>query len=296
MFKKNNGRKTINRIGDYPDYYRTIGAPMESNILSLPTGVSLRVTRFSPDQPDHLPPVVFLPGMLSGIENFQRVMYEFTRNFVVYFVETREKKSGICKSDAEYTIESMAADIKEVIALLGMKEKQYILLGYSMGASVIVEAFSLLENKPSILVTIVPNTEFRFPAWSLWLASFIAPFFGIIKPFLKQYIRFFHVNTKEDPEMHRIQMRVLDGADPRKLCATIRAIAPYKIWDRLDAIDVPMLVIGASKDSLHTHDDSLHMASMVKTSTYIDLETNERNHGGEVVEIIRKRVSISVQN
>jgi len=88
--------------------------------------------------------------------------------------------------------------------------------------------------------------------------------------------------------MHRIQSRVLDAADPRKLCATIPAIASYTVWDRLAGIDIPLLVIGASKDSLHTNDDAIRLASMVENSSYVDLETNERNHAGEAAEVVRK--------
>jgi hypothetical protein len=52
-------------------------------------------------------------------------------------------------------------------------------------------------------------------------------------------------------------------------------------------IDVPILVIRASKDSLHNQDDSLRLSSMLKDARYVDLETNERSHGGEVAETIR---------
>ncbi len=39
--------------------------------------------------------------------------------------------------------------------------------------------------------------------------------------------------------------------------------------------------------SLQKKDDALRLASMVKNSSYIDLETNARSHGGEVAVITR---------
>jgi pimeloyl-ACP methyl ester carboxylesterase len=267
--------------------YAAEGASFSSEHLPLSTGVSLLVIRFAPAHPGPFPSIVFIPGLLSGIENFKPVLREFTRDFTVYFVETREKRTSLCNPDAKFSIPVMALDMAEAVAQLERKEKGYILLGYSLGASVILEGFQKLRAKPAALVVIVPNTEFRFPAWSLWLAGFIAPFYGMIKPFLKLYIRYFHVNMKEDPEMHRIQSRVLDAADPRKLCAILPALASYTVWDRLKDIDIPMLVIGASKDSLHTHGDALRLSSMVENSRYVDLETNERNHGEETAELVR---------
>jgi pimeloyl-ACP methyl ester carboxylesterase len=271
----------------YLSQYAAEGTECNSNYLPLSTGVSLLITRFIPVNPGKSPSIVFIPGLLSGIENFKPVIREFTRDFTLFFVETREKRTSLCTADAEFSIPVMALDMAETVARLELKDKGYILLGYSLGASVIIEGFQKLRAKPAALVAIVPNTEFRFPAWSLWLARFVAPFYGLIKPFIKLYIRQFHVNMKDDPEMHRIQARNLDAADPRKLCATISAIANYTVWDRLEGINIPLLIIGASKDSFHTHDDALRLASAASHSSYIDLETNERNHGEEVVDVIR---------
>jgi pimeloyl-ACP methyl ester carboxylesterase len=263
------------------------GALYSSGHLQLSTGVSLLITRFTPSDPGKFPPVVFIPGLLSGIENFKPILQDLTRDFALFFVETREKKTSLCPPDAEYTVPILAMDLIEAVDRLGLKENGYILLGYSLGASVIIEGFRKLRTKPAALVVIVPNTEFRFPAWSLWLAKFIAPFYGLIKPVLKLYIRQSHVNAKEDPEMQRILINVLDAADPWKLCAIIPSLASYTVWDQLRYIDIPLLVIGASKDSLHTHDDALRLTSMVRNSSYIDLETNERNHGADMVKVIR---------
>jgi pimeloyl-ACP methyl ester carboxylesterase len=272
---------------DFLRAFAAEGIACSSEHLPLSTGVSLLISRFTPDHPGKFPAVVFIPGLLSGIENFKYVLREFTRDFTLICIDTREKNTSLCQRYTAYTIPVMASDIIETIATLGLKEKQYILMGYSMSASIILEGFHNLMTKPAALVVVNPTLEFRFPRWSLWLSKFIAPFYGLIKPLLKLYIGHFHVNRKEDPEMHRIQSRVLDAADPRKLCATVSAIASYTVWDRLAGIDIPLLVIGASKDSLHHHDDALRLASRVKNSCYIDLETNERSHGGEVAKAVR---------
>jgi pimeloyl-ACP methyl ester carboxylesterase len=284
-------RKQIRPPGqEYLAQFAAKGTVCSSNHIPLSTGVSLLVTTFNPVNPGKFPPVVFIPGLLSGMENFRPVLQELTRDFRVSYIETREKRTSICSRDADFSIPVLASDVTEVIAGLGLIDREYILLGYSMGASVIMEGFRRLGRKPAALVVIVPTTEFRFPGWSLKLAKVAAPFYGLLKPFLKWYIRHFHVNVKEDIEMHRIQVRILDAADPRKLCAIIPAIASYKVWDRVSFIDIPLLVIGASKDSLHNHGDALRLSSVARDSRFVDLETNERNHGGEVVVVIREFV------
>lgn len=281
-----------NKTGSYREDFlmQTVapGTRCNSAHMALSAGVSLLVTIFDP--PDHsvYPPLVLIPGLLSGMENFMPVLQELSRDFRIYFVETREKRTSHCSTGSDFSIPVMAQDLAEMITLLGLKEKQFMLLGFSMGASVSIEACIRLHEKPLAMVLIGPTSSFHFPRWSGWLTRIAAPIFGVLKPFLKCYIKHRHVNHKEDAEMQQILIRVLDGADPFKLCSVIRAIADYTVWARVGEVEVPVLVIGASKDTLHSHDDALRLASTVKNGRFIDLETNARHHGAEVAGVIRE--------
>ncbi len=61
-----------------------------------------------------------------------------------------------------------------------------------------------------------------------------------------------------------ISVRVVDSADARKLAETILAIAGHKIWGALDSVDVQAIVIGASNDTLHDHDDALRISALIE--------------------------------
>jgi pimeloyl-ACP methyl ester carboxylesterase len=256
---------------------------VNSRHIALATGVALKVTTFTPSKKSDFPPVILVPGLFSVMENFLHMMPALTRDFAVYFVETREKKSSICRKDSDFSIPAMAMDLSQVIRQLQLDKQKYILMGYSLGATIALESLYLQLRKPELTVLVGPSITLDFPAWSRVLAKFAAPIFALVKPVVKAYIRHFRVNKKEDPEMHEIQARALDGADPYKVCATIPAIHAFSVRDRLEAIYSPVLVIGASKDTFHSHDDALILSGAIPGCTHIDMETNQRNHSPEVV-------------
>jgi pimeloyl-ACP methyl ester carboxylesterase len=253
----------------------------------LNNGISLQVTTFTPVVPSRFLPVIMVPGLFSIPENFSRLLPALTGDFKVYYVETREKSSSICRKDSIYSIENMASDLNTVLQQLGFADHEFLLLGYSMGATVVMEALSAIPAQPAGVMLVGPSVSFGFPDWSLRLAKFAAPYYRFIKPLLKGYIRFFHVNHKEDPEMHQIQKRVLDAADPYKLCATVLAISGYSLIERLVSFHIPLLIVGASKDIFHNHDDALRLSEAISHSSYVDLETNQRNHSSEVVDLLK---------
>ncbi len=264
------------------------GTAINRTYVRLSNGISLSVTKFIPVTVSRYPPVVMVPGLFSVMENFRHLLPDLTRDFTVYYLETREKNSSICPEHSVFSIENMADDLNEVLKELDLNPAEFLLLGYSMGATVVLEALSAQGRLPAGIILAGPVGSFGFPAWSLWLARVAAPLYRVIKPLLKLYIKYFMVNHREDPEMHHIQTRVLDSADPYKLCATLPELARYNIWDRLPPIACPLLIIGASKDSFHNHNDALRLSEMILNSTYIDFETNLRNHSREVVKTMKE--------
>jgi len=278
----------LKSVPNKPDTQNLHPASQIKTLYNLDNGVSLQVSSFTPLNPSRFPPVIMVPGLFSLMENFRNLLPALTRDFKVHYVETREKSSSICEEGSIYSIENMASDLNKVIKQLGVADQEFLLLGYSMGATVVMEALASMPAQPVVAVLVGPSADFDFPAWSLQLARFAAPYYRFIKPLLKGYIRYFLVNHKEDPEMHDIQTRVLDSADPYKLCSTVRAISNYSLIDRLGIINCPLLIIGASKDTFHNHNDALRLSAVIAHSKYIDLETNHRNHSSEVVDIMKE--------
>jgi pimeloyl-ACP methyl ester carboxylesterase len=255
----------------------------------LPDGINLNTVTFRPAVDKGLPPVIFVSGMASIIDNFTGTLIGLTKDFVVHFVETREKTSSIVPKDSTFEVRDIASDISGVVHRLISEDREYILVTYSLAATAGAESFNkILKRKPGLFVMIEPSGTFRVPRFGVFLASHFAWLYFFLKPFIKLYLKYFMVNVKEDYDMHLILMRILDTADPYKLAPTLVAASRYSVWQSLEKIDVPTLVIGASQDTFHNLDDAKNIALHIKGATYTDLETNKRSHSPEVADVIMK--------
>ncbi len=246
--------------------------------LQLSTHVILRVVTFSPPKPMFPLSVVMVPGLVSVMLTFQKILLGLTRYFVVHYVETREKSSSVVPPHSSFDVTTIGRDIAEVVTRLKLRRNRYVLFGASLGATAIVDGYRFLPQEPFCLVLLEPNAVFDYPGWSLKIIRFGAPLYAILRPVAKWYLKKFRVNTREDYEMFRITSRALDAADPYKLRDTILAIAPYQIWERLARIKVPTLVVAASRDKFHRHEDIVRIVEEIPDCTYLDLEVHERTH------------------
>jgi hypothetical protein len=256
-------------------------------MIDVSSSVSLRVISFYPKLKPQPLPVVLVPRLVSVMLTFKNILLELTKNFVVHYVETREKSSSLVTGVTDYHVESIGRDIIEIISRLDLEEQKYVLLGTSLSATAIVESYNELTTYPFCLVLLEPNAVFDYPRWSLSIIRYSAPLYRFIKPVAKWYLRHFRVNTKEDYEMYEINSRALDAADPYKLRDVVLAISQYQIWGRLDSVKSPALVVCASKDTFHRHDDIAKMISMIQKSSYCDLGTHKRIHSREFVDRMR---------
>jgi pimeloyl-ACP methyl ester carboxylesterase len=249
-------------------------------------GIQIHIVKFIPANKASFLPVVLLPGLASVIENFKDAIIALAEKHVVYFLETREKGSSIITGKAGFTIPEIASDLPNAIELLGLKTGDYILIGYSLGASVIAAAFQNLLAKPMAVVLIEPSASFKWPWWLPPLARVAVPIYGLIKPFLKWYMKTFKINKEEDYEMYVINSRIIDQADPKKLAATVLSVRHFEAWDYLEHINSPCLVIGVSHDKFHSHDEASKIAERVPGCSYVDLLNNKRSHSAEVASLI----------
>lgn len=252
----------------------------------LQSGVSLFTISFKPYKRTSLPVVVFIPGLASVIDNFKDTLIGLTRNQEVHYVETREKSTAVISRDHGFSVAEIATDIIQYLENKFTENERYILVGYSLGATAIIEAFRHINNKPERIILIEPNAAFNFPRWSLILARVAEYVFIPVKPFLKWYIRKFRVNTSEDYEMYLINCRILDAAEPRRLGHTIRALKSYNMGDCVQELSVPVMVVGASKDIFHSHDDAMTISQKITGCRYVNLENNRRTHSEEAASLI----------
>ncbi len=264
-----------------------------SRRLLLSSGIGLNVVEFDncPGEENRMSDILLLPGLGSVYENFHETVEALAERHRVYFLETREKGSSVINGKAGFSIPGIASDLPEALELLGLQAGGYIIMGYSLGTAVAVAALRHLRKKPEALVLIEPSASFPWPWWLPPLARVAVPLYPVLKPFLKWYMKKFHINEEGDYEMYEINARILDQADPKKLARTVVDVSSYEIWDDLGTVDVPVLVIGVSHDRFHSHDEASNIAQALPGSSYFDVETNKRSHSAEVADILTGFIS-----
>ena len=268
------------------------GTANSEDWLPVSPGVFLRVITFSPPQKSGNPDVVFVAGWVSKPVAWREVLGEITRDFRVFYVETREKISSRIQRNVNFGVEDIGWDIIQLIPRLGIESSHYILIGSSLGATAILDCVSELQPKPEALILIAPNAEFRVPRWGVWLIRLFPPrLYLIFKPFLKWYLRNFRLDVTTDYAQYKKYADALDAADPWKLKKAALALAKYTVWEKLGDIACPVLIVGASKDKLHEPENLKKMTSLLPNAKYIDLKTNRGTHSKEVVGVLRKFIS-----
>ncbi|MFH0761012.1 MAG: hypothetical protein V2A67_05880 [Bacteroidota bacterium] len=259
--------------------------------FSVSENVALRVVTFTPPGESKYHPVVFISGLASVIWGFKETLIELTRDFQVYYIDTREKSSARITGKARFDVETFSSDLCTLIRMLGLEDGKFSMFGYSIGATVIVDSYRLLASKPDCAVLLEPNATFNYPEIALAIMRLNLPLFYLFKPLAKWYIWLFRINRKEDRDMYRISAQSLDNAHPVRLKKTALGISNYQIWDKLEYLTCPTLMVGTSKDRFHSHEEVTRMIAAIKNCTYIDLGNNRRTHSAELGMVIRQYIS-----
>ena len=264
--------------------YCAEGANYKTEFIDVSESVSLRLITFSPAKPSNKPPIVFVPGWVSQISGWLQVLLEMTREYTVYYIETREKISSVVKGKTSYTIEEMGKDVIKVIEQIQLINKEYYLFGSLLGGTIILDLWRFLETKPLSLILVGPNAEFRVPkSWHFIVTIFYPPLYSLIKPPAKWYLRTFRMNIESDHAQYEKYSEALDSADPWKLKSAILSVAKYKVWELLKDITTPTLIFGASKDKLHEPENLQRIVKTMQNATIFDMETNSGTHSREMV-------------
>lgn len=278
-----------NAIGkDYTNYCAD-GVSWKEEYVAVSSRVSLRVITFSPPQPTNQPTVLFVAGWISLMKGWKAVLHEITKDFKVIYVETREKISSQVSGTKDFSVEAIATDIVKLVDVFELKKNKYIIFGSSLGGTAILESYQQINPKPLCFTLLGPNAEYRAPWWWILIIHlFWTKLYIVLKPFVKWYLRKFRLDIEADRAQYEKYCNALDAADPKKLKPGALALAKYKVWDILGDIDLPVLIIGASKDLLHEPQNLIQMDKMLPRSTFLDMETNTLAHGPELVIEIRK--------
>ena len=272
--------------------YCSEGTKIKEGMIAVSENVSLKLITFTPLQTNNNPAIVFIPGWISIIDGWKGVLVEMTKDFTIYYLETREKFSSRINGKVEFSIEAIGKDIVTLIRSLGLHDNDFILFGSSLGATSILDCSKNLPIKPKCLVLIGPNAEFRIPSSNVpFIKIFYTRLYILFKPYIKWYLRNFRLDLKNDYEQYEKYCRVLDFADPLKLKKAALSVRNYSVWNVLDKIDYPCLILGAAKDKFHEPENLKRIVSLLKNSTFIEMNTNKDTHSNNVVWELRKYLS-----
>lgn len=272
--------------------YCAPGATYKEELIAVAENVSLRTISFTPAVNHNNPPVVFVAGWITLISAWKEVLREMTKDFTIYYIETREKISSLVKGKPEYGVEDIGRDLVFLVKQFNLKGNHFILFGSSLGASAILDCCRFLDRDPLCLVLVGPNAVIRVPRFAKVIIYFFPPpLYLLIKPIVKWYLKTFRLDVKSDYEQYEKYCGNIDAADPWKLKKAVMKLWNWKGWDLLPEIEYPTLIAGASKDSLHEPENLKKMVSLMKNATYIDLETNKGTHSKQMVEAMRKYIS-----
>ncbi|NQT27808.1 hypothetical protein HQ585_20795 [candidate division KSB1 bacterium] len=265
------------------------GATASEQMVELSEGVHLRLVTFEPAEEKDYPAIIFVPGWISQLEGWREVLVEMTREFRVYLIETREKISSELSGNVTLSVETIGDDILHLVAKLNLKDGSYLLFGSSLGATVIMDCYHRIPEKPKCIAVVAPNAVFNVPGyWKLIIYLFYPRLYLILRPGLKWYMKHFRLNMQVDSAQYTKYCRALDAADPFKLKKAAMKFWKYTIWDRIETIDRPTLLIGASKDKLHEPQHLKRMVEMLPNVHYEDMGTNKNTHTADVVEVLRR--------
>jgi len=282
----------LNKSSDNLADYCAPGTKFTEKMVSVSDNVSLRVIEFNPRQKTDRPTVLFIPGWISLMKGWQIVLREMTKDFHIIYAESREKITSQVNGKAEFSVEAIAKDIVKLVEIYKLKKDKYIIFGSSLGGTSILESYKELNNIPLCFALLGPNAEYRTPWWGKILIRLVWPgLYNALRPFVKWYLRKFRLDIETDRAQYDKYCNALDAADPKKLKPAAKALSKYKVWDILKDIDIPVLIIGASKDLLHEPQNLIQMDNMLPNSTFLDMETNTYAHGPEMVVEIRKYIA-----
>ena len=267
------------------------GAVLKEEWVPVNKSVTLKVIHIKAAVESHNPTVVFMPGWVSQPAGWKSVLKNMTRDFDVYYVETRDKLSAKVSGVKDFSVQSIGQDLNYIVKYFHLKSGQYILFGSSLGATAILDCAPNLKADPLALVLIGPNAVFRFPWWAMALIySIYSGFSTALKPFVKWYLRHYRLNVAADQDQYEKYCDAIDAADFKKLKQSVLSVYKYKVWERLPLIDYPTLIIGGHKDLLHEPENLEKIYKMLKKGTYLEMETNARTHSPEMVEGMRNYI------
>ncbi|MFW6338984.1 MAG: alpha/beta fold hydrolase, partial [Alkalispirochaetaceae bacterium] len=220
-------------------------------------------------------PILFVPGWGALPEEFAE-FYEFLHGEAeLYYLETREKRSSTLHRGAEMSVEQSARDIAHAIDSLGLRERDFLLLGSCWGASIIVQGlYDRILSAPTVLL-VDPMESLWFPRWLLRFFFRFTPD-GIVR-FLKPLIVRLKLRGMTEPRQRARAEQFIRAADVGKWRRAAVAARNFQLAGRLETIEKELFVLNCSADAIHDQRYYPVLTDRLPRGRFLSLQVDERH-------------------
>ncbi len=259
----------------------------EETYVTMSDGVKLRVLHTKPNTGQYLPPLVLVPGLGSIVPGWDRVLLPLKDKIPIYYIETREKKSSKFPKKKKFEPIRFGYDLKEVLDYFNIKDKEYVIMGSSLGANTIIYALANHYIDPLVAIIIGPNPTFPIPTpLKVILPLIPIQTVDLLRPLIKWYVKIFEVDMKTEPEQGWKYERVVDEMEGWKIKYVACGFKDMYLYPMLHKIKAPSILIGAIADKMHKAENTKKFAELIPNAVYVELFTNKAAHSEPMVHFI----------
>jgi len=166
-------------------------------------------------------------------------------------------ESGIHRFD--WTMESYGADVAAVVEALGLD--RIVLVGHSMGGSVIIEAARLLPGKVIGLVGVDTLQDVEKMMTEEQLEAFLAPMRQNYSTVTKAFVSNFLFVADSDSSLAERIAEDMASAPPEIAISSMSYLQRHPKAERLDLVKVPLVCINSDRFPTNVEVDSRHAVS-----------------------------------
>lgn len=242
-------------------------------------GARLRVLRWRAPSASGRP-LVFIPGWVSVIEGWRDLLRELVPRRPIVYLDTREKSTAILDRPRldGFRIRAMAVEVCTVLEQLGVDLRESVVSGSSLGASVLLEAMKSGRLRPHAAFLVGPTCHFDFPLIARPVVWLPAASYHLMKHVVLWYLRTFRVDVEREPEQIRRYEQTLLPADPKRMKLSAQAVAGYRVWGGLEAVQTPVGVAYATTDRLHKAHVIERLLRELPRATPVPCPSNKHMH------------------
>jgi len=207
------------------------------------------------------PTLVFVHGWSCDARYWQKQIPEFAKNHKIILIDLAgHGHSGTTRE--EYTMKAFGEDVRAVVEKTD--SKNVILIGHSMGGTVIAEATSLMPNRVIGLICVDANENIEYPLSQEEFEGMMAPFCENFQAGTKQFVQHMLIPTG-DTLLNEWIMADMPAASQSIALSAMKELLTQSITGEaatiFDDIKVPVTVVKCDMWPVNYEGNRRHMQS-----------------------------------